>query len=63
MPVDLVIDLGKEESLSGFRYLPDPSQWGPGIIAGYEFYVFQKNGADWKLVSKGEFPNIKNNPL
>jgi len=62
MPVDLVIDLGKDESLAGFRYLPDQGQWGPGIIAGYEFYV-SENGADWKLVSKGEFPNIKNNPL
>ncbi|MDP9077813.1 MAG: alpha-L-fucosidase [Bacteroidota bacterium] len=62
MPVDLVIDLGKEESLSGFRYLPDQGQWGPAIIAGYEFYI-SDNGADWKLVSHGEFPNIKNNPL
>lgn len=62
MPVDLVIDLGKEETLSGFRYLPDQGQWGPGIIAGYEFYV-SENNADWKLVSHGEFPNIKNNPL
>ena len=62
MPVDLVIDLGKEENLSGFRYLPDQGQWNPAIIAGYEFYT-SDNGADWKLVSHGEFPNIKNNPL
>ncbi|MGZ4017368.1 MAG: discoidin domain-containing protein, partial [Mucilaginibacter sp.] len=62
MPVDLMIDLGKEESLSGFRYLPDQGQWGPGIISGYEFYV-SENNADWTLASKGEFPNIKNNPL
>ncbi|SHM73508.1 alpha-L-fucosidase [Mucilaginibacter sp. OK098] len=62
MPVDLVIDLEKEENLSGFRYLPDQGQWNPAIIAGYEFYV-SDNGADWKLVSHGEFPNIKNNPL
>ena len=62
MPVDLVIDLGKEESLSGFKYLPDQGLWNPGIIAGYEFYI-SDNNADWKLVSQGEFPNIKNNPL
>ncbi|HEY5369165.1 MAG TPA: alpha-L-fucosidase [Hanamia sp.] len=62
MPVDLVIDLGKEESLSGFRYLPDQSIWNPGIITNYEFYVSEDNIA-WKLVRQGEFSNIKNNPL
>jgi alpha-L-fucosidase len=62
MPVDLVIDLGKEESLSGFRYLPDPGLWGPGIITTYQFYVSRDN-KEWKLVDEGEFPNIKNNPL
>jgi alpha-L-fucosidase len=62
MPVDLVIDLGKEETLSGFRYLPDPGLWGPGIITTYQFYVSGDN-KEWKLVDEGEFPNIKNNPL
>lgn len=62
LPIDLVIDLGKEQSLSGFRYFPDQSLWGPGIISEYEFYV-SKNNKNWKLVSKGEFSNIKNNPL
>jgi alpha-L-fucosidase len=62
MPVDLVIDLGKEETLSGFRYLPDPGLWGPGIITTYQFCVSADN-KEWKLVDEGEFPNIKNNPL
>lgn len=62
MPVDLVIDLGKEEMLKGFKYLPDQSPWNPAIIAHYELYVSSDN-ADWKLVSAGEFANIKNNPL
>ena len=62
MPIDLVIDLGKEENLSGFRYLPDPGLWGPGIITNYQFYVSQDN-VEWKLVDEGEFANIKNNPL
>jgi len=62
LPQDIVIDLGQEENIAGFRYLPDQSIWNPGIIAGYEFYV-SENNADWKLVSHGEFPNIKNNPL
>jgi alpha-L-fucosidase len=62
MPVDLVIDLGKEERLSGFRYLPDPGLWGPGIITNYQFYVSPDN-KEWKLTDEGEFSNIKNNPL
>ncbi|ASU32001.1 alpha-L-fucosidase [Mucilaginibacter xinganensis] len=62
MPQDLVVDLGEEKKLAGFRYLPDQSIWNPGIIAGYEFYV-SKDNIEWKLVSHGEFPNIKNNPL
>ncbi len=62
MPVDLVIDLGKEENLSGFRYLPDQGIWNPGIITNYQFYVSMDN-KEWKLVDQGEFSNIKNNPL
>lgn len=62
MPVDLVIDLGKEETLTGFRYLPDQNTWSAAVIAGYQFFISSDN-AEWKLVSEGEFPNIKNNPL
>jgi alpha-L-fucosidase len=62
MPIDLVIDLGKEETLTGFSYLPGQNIWNPGFIATYEFYISNDN-ADWKLISKGEFANIKNNPL
>ncbi|MDD4822323.1 MAG: alpha-L-fucosidase [Bacteroidales bacterium] len=62
MPVDLVIDLGKEHNLCGFRYFPDQGMWGPGIITHYQFYVSADN-IEWKLMSEGEFSNIKNNPL
>lgn len=62
MPVDLVIDLGKEMNLKGFRYHPDQGMWGPGIITHYEFYVSSDN-KNWKLADQGEFSNIKNNPL
>lgn len=61
-PVDLVIDLGNEENLIGFKYLPNQSRWNPGIITNYQFYVSLDN-KNWKLVDKGEFSNIKNNPL
>jgi alpha-L-fucosidase len=62
MPVDLVIDLGNEQTLNGFKYHPDQGTWGPGIITHYEFYVSPDN-KKWKLVNRGEFSNIKNNPL
>jgi alpha-L-fucosidase len=62
LPVDLIIDLGKEETLTGFRYLPDQNVWNPGIISQYEFYISNDN-AEWKLADAGEFSNIKNNPL
>jgi len=61
-PADLIIDLGKEEHLIGFKYLPDQSFWGGGLISQYRFFV-SANGNDWKLASEGEFSNIKNNPL
>jgi len=61
MPVDLVIDLGRDQNLCGFRYLPDQSR-ATGIITNYQFFVSQDNN-NWKLVDEGEFANIKNNPL
>jgi len=62
LPADVILDLGKTETLVGFRYFPDQTLWDPGVITNYEFYV-SDNNKDWKLVSEGEFANIKNNPL
>ncbi len=62
LPIDLVIDLGKQQKISGFSYFPDQALWGPGIITEYEFYV-STNNRNWNRVSDGEFSNIKNNPL
>jgi len=62
LPIDLVIDLGSEYNISGFKYLPDQNKWSSGIITHYQFYVSADN-KEWKLVSEGEFSNIKNNPV
>jgi alpha-L-fucosidase len=56
-----VIDLGKEENVSGFKYLPDQNWWASGIITNYNFFV-SSDGEQWTLVDGGEFSNIKNNP-
>jgi alpha-L-fucosidase len=61
MPVDLVIDLGRDQNLCGFQYLPDQNR-AMGIITNYQFFVSQDNN-NWKQVDEGEFANIKNNPL
>ena len=62
VPTDLIIDLGKEENLVGFRYLPDQNWWAEAsIISQYQFYLSNDN-SNWQLVSEGEFANIKNNP-
>ncbi|SHI57038.1 alpha-L-fucosidase [Arenibacter nanhaiticus] len=62
MPIDLVIDLGEDLKLKGFKYLPDQHRWSSGIIFDYEFYT-SSNGNNWELQSKGEFSNIKNSPI
>jgi alpha-L-fucosidase len=61
-PIDLVVNLNENLVLSGFKYYPDQTIWGPGMITNYEFYV-SLDGSRWKLVSSGEFSNIKNNPV
>jgi alpha-L-fucosidase len=62
MPVDLIIDLGSEQTLAGFRYLPDQNRWSSGLITRYQFAISPDN-AEWKTVNEGEFSNIKNNPV
>jgi len=62
MPIDLVIGLGKNYNVCGFKYLPDQNKWSSGIITNYQFYISEDN-VEWKLVNEGEFSNIKNNPV
>jgi alpha-L-fucosidase len=57
----LSIDLGKMETLTGFKYLPAQGRTS-GLISKYEFYISDDNN-QWKLVSEGEFSNIQNSPL
>jgi len=59
--IDIDIDMGKTENVSGFKYLPGQGRT-EGIITHYQFYVSEDN-KEWKIADEGEFPNIKNNPL
>ena len=38
-PHQIVIDLGKEESFNGFRYLPRVEEGSPGAIKDFKFYI------------------------
>ncbi len=57
-----IIDLGNTHRLSGLTYTPDQSRYARGIIREYRLSVSQ-NGEKWKEVARGEFSNIKNNPI
>ena len=59
----LLIDLGEERNVSSFHYLPDQSEYNKGLIAGYRLSVGMEADAVNRVVSSGEFSNIKNNPI
>lgn len=54
---ELILRLEKEATLTGFRYVPNQGRDAGGHITQYELYVNNK------LVSSGEFSNIKHNPV
>ncbi|MCB0686882.1 MAG: alpha-L-fucosidase [Saprospiraceae bacterium] len=58
----VIIDLGKPVSLTGFSYLPPQNRWFSGIISEYALYV-SNGGGGYRLAQKGEFSNIKNSPV
>lgn len=62
MPVELEVDMGNVYTLKGFTYLPDQGRWPSGIIFNYLLSV-SEDGKNWKDMSKGEFSNIRNNPI
>lgn len=59
----LVIDLGEERTITSFHYLPDQSEYNKGLISSYELSVGTEANTVNQVVAKGEFSNIKNNPI
>lgn len=59
----LLIDLGEEQTVSSFHYLPDQSEYNKGLIAAYELFVGTDEKAVNQRVAAGEFSNIQNNPI
>jgi alpha-L-fucosidase len=59
----LVIDMGRQEEVKGFCYVPEQENNLEGTIFQYAFYV-STDGEHWtKCECSGEFSNIKNNPI
>lgn len=58
-----VVDLGKEQNIASFSYLPDQKEYAKGVVADYELYVGASPSAVNRKVASGEFSNIKNNPI
>ncbi|MDM8307626.1 alpha-L-fucosidase [Phocaeicola barnesiae] len=59
----VTVDLGKTVSLEAFTYAPLNGETKPTLAFRYDFYV-SKDGKKWKkVITKGEFSNIVNNPL
>lgn len=59
----VTIDLGKVVSLKSFTYAPLNGETKPTLAFRYDFFV-SKDGKKWKkVITKGEFSNIVNNPL
>ena len=61
--VPLIVDMGKEEEISGFCYAPTTEEELCGTIFKYNFYI-SLDGEEWVLCqTSGEFSNIKHNPI
>ena len=60
---ELIIDLGSEQTIRAFHYLPDQSEYNMGLIKNYEISVGTDVKAINKVVKSGEFSNIQNNPI
>lgn len=60
--LEIIIDLGKKESVTGFSYTPTQRRWATGVISHYEFYG-SHDAKTWQKISKGEFSNVIANPV
>jgi alpha-L-fucosidase len=62
LPQEVLIDMGAIIKINGFTYVPQQTGNTLNLISNYEFYTSTDN-LKWTLQSKGEFSNIKNNPI
>ena len=59
----VLIDLGSEQTISSFYYLPDQNRVEKGMAVSYELRVGSEPGKIQQMIKAGEFSNIQNNPI
>lgn len=59
---DVLLDLGKPQTVRSFFYLPSQNARHEGMIANYELYAGD-TPEQMQKVAEGEFSNIRNNPV
>ena len=61
-PQEIVVDMGKDHTLTGLLYLPRQDECAVGNVDKFDFYV-SPDGKTWgEPVATGEFNNIVNSP-
>ena len=68
MPIDLVIDLGSEKTLTGFKYFPDQGQWGPGHHCRLRVLRFNRqrrleSGGQGRILEHQKQPRVANQEI
>jgi alpha-L-fucosidase len=61
-PQDISIDMGKSQTIKAFTYLPRQDKKTDGIADRYIIYT-SEDGGNWQEAARGEFANIRANPL
>lgn len=59
----IIFDLERQQTISMLTYLPDQGEYPAGLISSYKLYTGSESGKAEKLIAKGEFSNIKSNPI
>jgi len=59
---ELILDLGRVETIRALGYLPRQDGKQQGILEKYVYYS-SLNGTNWTKIAEGEFSNIKANPI
>jgi len=62
LPQEIAVDMGKQQPIKAFTYLPRQDKKTEGIVDGYSYWV-SNDGTNWEKVAEGEFANIKSNPI
>ncbi|HLZ88899.1 MAG TPA: discoidin domain-containing protein, partial [Puia sp.] len=61
-PQDITIDMGRQQQIKAFTYLPRQDHRLAGTADRYIFYT-SADGDSWQKAAEGEFANIRANPL